>query len=285
MKKFSSVTWQLFGFLALSVLMMGGFFGFSLFYSLQSRDFLREAQSTVALLNQAKEIRFFFGSARKAEKNWLLFQTPNYLEIRKKDLNKSRSLLMDFRPPASVPKVTGLVEALQEDWMRYAALGSDLEKVKRGKEIEVFTKKAKDLEASVVEDISEISNLLLQQMEAYQIQAGEEFYSYLQGSLVILCLGLFFFIGIGVFWLRHFKNRLEKLVFATQKMAVGDYSPQLQISSSDELGTLAANFNEMGNKIAEREEKINQITQELIQTNNLLKKGIPAISQNFKTKA
>ncbi|OGQ06002.1 MAG: hypothetical protein A2W61_06165 [Deltaproteobacteria bacterium RIFCSPLOWO2_01_44_7] len=279
MKRFSSITFQMLFFLALGVLTVGGLFFSSLSYNIQARGLLGNVEKDTEFLNQVKEIRYHFSFARKEEKNWILFRNPSYLASRKKSLTRGESLLVDIKKQMATPELDELLESLESHLLHYTALGEELMSADTIKKVDHFTKKAKTIDEGVTEQISEITGFLLKRVDESQKIATGAFQTYFVWSLVSVFSGLALFVGAGLLWTYRLKVRLKKLLRATRKMAIGDYSPQLETLYSDELGVLAANFNEMAAKIAEREEKINQITQELIQANNLLKKSATPIHQ------
>lgn len=274
MKRFrDSLFFQLTGFLTLGILMTLLIFLLNQTYNLHTQNFFIYTKAQTDILNQLKEMRYHFGFARKEEKNWLLFRNPGYLKSRKKSLERAQSFLTVLKKNAAISENVELLESIESHLLQYAALDAELKQVTTIKQTEAFTLKAREIDQDIISQISDITNNLLahldQRREILLRSAGENHLRF----VAILSGGLGLYIVLGTFWLRKFRRRLKRLIEAAQKMGTGDYTPQLELSQSDEIGVLATQFNEMASKIEEREEKINQITAELIHANNLLKKN------------
>lgn len=225
------------------------------------------------LLNDIREVSYYFGIARKEEKNWILFKNTRHLESQKKSMIRVRELLAGLKQNADTSEVVQGVELLEDDFLDYDSLvGDKLSDLNAPGQIASFTQQAKRIDEEVVEEIANISHLLMAEIGRQQMTASWKFREFFWNGCLLLSFGLFLFVSVGFFWFSSFRQRLRKLTYATQQMALGNYHPELQ-SSSDEFGVLVYYFNEMADRIAEREEKINHITEELIQANNLLKKG------------
>lgn len=249
------------------------------FQNYKAREYARDLQEETQILNTIKEIRYHFGFARKEEKNWVLFKNPSYLESRKKSIQKSKTLLTTLQAQNQIPEMTEMLETLESHLLNYMALSNELASLASLKQVEAFTKKAKELDASVSEQVSDATNFILGRLSQMQIVFNMEIQKELEKLILVLFLAIGFFIASGTWWLRRFRRRWKSLVSASQNLAVGDYSPQLDTSIGDELGILAVSFNEMSAKLASREEKITVFTQELIQANNLLKQGLNPVSR------
>jgi HAMP domain-containing protein len=111
-------------------------------------------------------------------------------------------------------------------------------------------------------------------------------------SLFIITLGLFS-VGLTFVFILYFPIYITRPISRLKEklQAVGnyDYSQQLQIKSSDELGTLAATFNVMVNRLKEYEESSvakliyrNQHTQAVM---NQLQEGVLVLDENLKVVA
>ena len=59
---------------------------------------------------------------------------------------------------------------------------------------------------------------------------------------------------------------IEQLAVATKRISEGDYAPVVEVKSRDEIGELACSFNQMVNKISEKEIKIKEYTNKLEKT-------------------
>lgn len=284
MKKFSSLTFQLFGFLALGLLNIGTVLAVFFFHNIQSRDFLSQTSGQTVFLNQIKEAHYHFNFARKEEKNFFLFRHPSYLQSLSKSLSRAQNLVGDLQKMAKTPEQTEILESLESHFLHYSALTQKLPSLETPKQIAVFTTKVKDIEADITEQVSQLSNLLLAELNWRQTTMMQITRDVFRNMVFLLALGILAYAGLGAIWLYRFRRRLKRLVHAAQGMAIGDYSPGLDTSAGDEIGILAGHFNEMAAKVSEREEKINQITRELIQANNLLKKGNPSLVHPIGTK-
>lgn len=276
-KRFSSFSFQLFFMIGVAALFMALFFTMTLLHNKKMTKLLGNMESETRFLNTVKEIRYHFGFARKEEKNWLLFKNSVYLNSRKKSITKAQSLLADIQRSSYQPEAGKMLETLENHLLYYSALSDELALLKTVRGAENFTKKARAIDEAVVEEMTDITNFLLGEVDKLQGIANQSFRSYSERATLFLIVFLGLLILVGISWADRLRIRFKCLVEASQKLALGDYSPKLDTSHADELGSLASHFNEMVSKLQEREEKIHQFTQELIQANNLLKKGT-----NFK---
>lgn len=73
------------------------------------------------------------------------------------------------------------------------------------------------------------------------------------GSIVFGC-----FILIGVVLVSPLTSQLEKLYGLTRKVAQGDFSQRLEVSSKDEVGALSSSFNFMSEKIVQYMEQMKE---------------------------
>ena len=65
--------------------------------------------------------------------------------------------------------------------------------------------------------------------------------SVIGGALVSIALA----VGLAVIFARTFSHPIRKLAEATQRIAAGEFGHRVELSRTDELGRLAAHFNEM----------------------------------------
>jgi signal transduction histidine kinase len=82
----------------------------------------------------------------------------------------------------------------------------------------------------------------------------------------LLSIGLIAIIGI-----RYVGRPLEKLVKKTEQIAEGDFSQPLVLGGHDELGRLAQALNQMGDKLTEQQNRIQQETEFKIAAMNQLR--------------
>lgn len=76
---------------------------------------------------------------------------------------------------------------------------------------------------------------------------------------VLISLGMLVIIMIvTMFVLRGVLSPLSTLTDATNDMAEGDYSKRVEVSSKDEIGTLAAHFNEMAEAVEENSRRLTE---------------------------
>lgn len=84
-------------------------------------------------------------------------------------------------------------------------------------------------------------------------QPTAESYAYADEILVILLgafiLSLLFAVGIGVFLAWKISNPVTALVLGARRVADGHLDTMIEVSSRDEIGTLAGTFNEMTRKL------------------------------------
>ncbi|MBI4125386.1 MAG: HAMP domain-containing protein [Deltaproteobacteria bacterium] len=282
MKRRDSIAYKLSGLLGAVILLMGMHFAFSFYFNVQTQGFLEQTQMEMEFLKLVKEFRDYFNHARKEEKNWFLFRSQNYLQSRQKFLVRAQNSLADLKKKTTDPHLTERVGDLENHLLHYATLNNELPGIQTVSQTEAFTQKARAVDEGVMEQIAEITNALLEKADHNQELADLSLQKYFLWFIPFSLLGLTLWAVAGFWVLYRLKKRLFQLVEATRRMAMADYAPQLDTAPGDELGLLAAHFNEMAGKIAEREAKINQISQELIQANNLLKKGrapFPAVSK------
>lgn len=89
-------------------------------------------------------------------------------------------------------------------------------------------------------------NLLLDNFRTIQ---HENFIHRLAATFLVFMLG----IGFAVFLARRYTRPIRQIVDGVKKVSAGDLSETFPVRSGDEIGELAANFNEMVNKLRERE--------------------------------
>jgi len=89
-------------------------------------------------------------------------------------------------------------------------------------------------------------NLLLDNFRTIQ---HENFMHRLAATFLVFMLG----IGFAVFLARRYTRPIRRIVEGVKKVSAGDLSETFPVQSRDEIGELAANFNEMVNKLRERE--------------------------------
>ncbi|MBI4223605.1 MAG: HAMP domain-containing protein [Deltaproteobacteria bacterium] len=277
MKSRNSIAYKLLGLLGAVILLMGMLSAFSFYFNVQTQGFLQQTRTEMELLKLVKEFRDHFNYARKEEKNWFIFRSQYYLQSHQKSLVRAQNSLADLKKKMTDPKLTERVEDLEGHLLHYATLDNELPGIQTIPQTEAFTQKARAVDESVMEQVAEITNALLEKADHNQKLADVSLQKYFLWFVPLSLLGLTLWAGAGFWVLYRLKKRLSQLVEATQRMALADYAPQLDAAPGDELGLLASHFNEMSGKIAEREEKINQISQELIQANNLLKKGTQSL--------
>lgn len=90
-------------------------------------------------------------------------------------------------------------------------------------------------------------NLLLDNISTIQ---HENFISRLAATSLVFMLG----IGLTIFLARNYTRPIRRIVDSVKKVSSGDLSETFPVKSGDEIGELAANFNEMVSKLREREQ-------------------------------
>ncbi len=92
----------------------------------------------------------------------------------------------------------------------------------------------------------------------------------LLNRLLIAALGLLLAAALaGVFWSRRFTRPVEQLSRATREVARGRFNIQVPVSSRDEIGTLAASFNQMASRLRDREAALRDAQVKIIQSEKL----------------
>ncbi|MDD2336219.1 MAG: ATP-binding protein [Geobacteraceae bacterium] len=89
-------------------------------------------------------------------------------------------------------------------------------------------------------------NLLLDNIRTIQ---HDNFVHRLAATFLVFMLG----IGLTIFLARRYTKPIQRIVESVNKVAAGDLTETLSVESKDEIGTLSANFNEMVQKLRERE--------------------------------
>jgi len=105
-----------------------------------------------------------------------------------------------------------------------------------------------------------------------QLQGKEQAFTPVILVLYILLFGLVIVI-FGSLSLSNLLIRpLRKLVYATEKIGRGNFDVQVKVDSSDELGQLAAAFNQMTEELAHRQKNLTMQLEELERMNRELRK-------------
>jgi len=89
-------------------------------------------------------------------------------------------------------------------------------------------------------------NLLLDNIRTIQ---HDNFVHRLTVTFLVFMLG----IGLTIFLARRYTRPIKQIVASVKKVSAGDLSETFPVTSRDEIGELAANFNEMVQKLRERE--------------------------------
>lgn len=89
-------------------------------------------------------------------------------------------------------------------------------------------------------------NLLLDNIRTIQ---HDNFIHRLAATFLVFMFG----IGLTIFLARRYTKPIQQIVESVNKVAAGDLTETLTVESGDEIGTLSANFNEMVQKLRERE--------------------------------
>jgi signal transduction histidine kinase len=89
-------------------------------------------------------------------------------------------------------------------------------------------------------------NLLLDNIRTIQ---HDNFLHRVAATFLVFMLG----IGLTIFLARRYTKPIQRIVESVNKVAAGDLTETLPVESGDEIGRLSANFNEMVQKLRERE--------------------------------
>lgn len=89
-------------------------------------------------------------------------------------------------------------------------------------------------------------NLLLDNIRTIQ---HDNFITRLAATFMVFMLG----IGLAIFLARRYTRPIKRIVESVKKVSAGDLSETFPVKAGDEIGELAVNFNEMVNKLRERE--------------------------------
>ncbi len=97
-------------------------------------------------------------------------------------------------------------------------------------------------------------NLLLDKIRDIQ---RENFIKRLVATCLIFMLGIF----LTIFLARRYTNPINRLAQGVKKVSAGDLSVTFPVESSDEIGELAESFNEMVDKLRERETLVKRLNE------------------------
>jgi signal transduction histidine kinase len=96
----------------------------------------------------------------------------------------------------------------------------------------------------------------------------------LLGRLLIAALGLLLAAAlVAQFWSRRITRPVERLSNATREIARGRFDVQVTVKSHDEMGMLAASFNQMASELDDREKALHEAQAQLIQSEKLAAVG------------
>lgn len=98
----------------------------------------------------------------------------------------------------------------------------------------------------------------------------------------VAILGIFLALLMVVFVTSRITRPLDSLVFATEKIAQGDLDYEVPVKSGDELGNVAAAFNEMTKVLKSSNEEIAKRTKDLEETNKELRETQAQLIQTEK---
>jgi len=73
----------------------------------------------------------------------------------------------------------------------------------------------------------------------------------------------------GRLWARRITRPVERLSDATREIAKGDFAFQVDVRGRDEIGALAGSFNQMASELKTREERLEEASAQLIQSEKL----------------
>lgn len=135
-------------------------------------------------------------------------------------------------------------------WREVNKLDTGLKASRRVKDVAGSSVRPYDLLVPVIVGDEQIGyvqvNLLLDNISAIQ---HENFIRRLLATCLIFMLG----IVVTIFLARRYTDPINKLVVGVKKVSAGDLSMTFPQERSDEIGELAASFNEMVGKLRERE--------------------------------
>ena len=86
-----------------------------------------------------------------------------------------------------------------------------------------------------------------------------------RNMILIGVIGMVFAVALSIFLARSIVVPIEKLSQATQRIKAGAFGTQVETRSEDEVGALAATFNEMSIAIQERDQQVSRMAEELRQ--------------------
>jgi signal transduction histidine kinase len=96
----------------------------------------------------------------------------------------------------------------------------------------------------------------------------------LLNRLLLAALGLLVAAALaGLFWSHRITRPVEQLSAATREIARGKFDIQVQTASSDEIGTLAASFNQMASRLRDREAALREAHEKIVQSEKLAAVG------------
>ncbi|MDD2680122.1 MAG: HD-GYP domain-containing protein [Candidatus Omnitrophica bacterium] len=85
-------------------------------------------------------------------------------------------------------------------------------------------------------------------------------------GIAILLMGVIFALSLGFIFSAEIINPIRKLINGTKHITEGDLGYRVKISSQDEIGRLAASFNDMAASLAEAREKLHAYFYQVVQS-------------------
>jgi signal transduction histidine kinase len=84
-------------------------------------------------------------------------------------------------------------------------------------------------------------------------------------SFVLLLLAA----AVGLIWASSLTRPIERLARATREVAKGHFNVEVRVNSKDEIGGLAASFNQMASELRRREQALDEAQNQLVQSEKM----------------
>jgi len=179
-----------------------------------------------------------------------------------------------------------LYDNFDQKWDTYQGLSLEFFQLSRSdsrqKALALLDDEARDVFYDFSEDLVELVNISKRDALAAATRAENTFVSIQRIFITLLVVTIILSIAIALLLVRLITIPIKKLVQAAGKVAQGDLDARLDISSTDEVGTLAHSFNQMTAGLKQAREKERQEAKLLAEAAELRAKANEAEAKALK---
>lgn len=192
------------------------------------------------------------------EKKYIITNDDAFLELFDKKKKEFRERLKSLEESVTRREKKELISQIKELHNKYLAMISK-EMILVGKdEIISFDTHYKEEKEKTIEQLIESINRLTLTIQTSLIKKIELFqkigYRSARTSLIIIMFAILFGVIFAYFFIRSICTPIKILKDATDRIAHGDLDFQIEVTSSDEIGSLGTAFNQMCNKLKETDQ-------------------------------